>query len=140
MELFSLCDRLQAPEVEAPLVKAIRSKLQERPYPKGINVWAAFKLAGERDDPELARAALRALERNNFEWDALFARGILPPDLALTPFPYVAGLFLAAYSIRPGPLIGEKSISARSWDVIADNFKPAIVEDRQCGKDRKCMT
>jgi hypothetical protein len=98
-ELFRLCDKLQAPEAEASLMLAIRLRVQQRPFPNDLDAWAVFRLAGERNDVQLGKAAIRALSTVENSWTDLFEFQYVTADFALTPFPFVAGLYAVGYSI-----------------------------------------
>jgi hypothetical protein len=124
-ELFRLCDKLQAPEAETSLMVAIRMRIQQRPLPTDVNIWGVFRLPGERDDVQLGKAAIRALETVKGSWESLYRYNKVETDLALTPFPFAASLLTGGFLIktqfhRPGGFC--TTIDQRSWDKIADDF------------------
>jgi hypothetical protein len=126
-ELFRLCDKLQAPEADTSLMVAIRTRIQQRPLPTSFNIWGVFRLAGERDDVQLGKAAIRALETVEGSWDSLYRFKKVDTDLFLAPFPFAASLLTGGFLITAEfDTRGEfcTTIDPRSWDEIAESFTP----------------
>jgi hypothetical protein len=130
MELSQLCDRLQSPEIESALMVAIRLLVQQTPRPKSIKAWVVFRFAAQRDDIELARSAIRAMDDVDDLWRGWerFYDNKQGNNFADIPSSYVAGLFFAGSHIADpyDPRLQKcvLRIESKPWNDIARDFKP----------------
>jgi len=81
--LFDLCDRFDAPHINDIVSQAIRMRLRmlspinpALPVTVMLDVWEIFRIGSARDDFEVARAAIAALDSAGLTEEILFAKEV----------------------------------------------------------------
>jgi hypothetical protein len=115
--LFDLCDRFDAPQINDIVSKAIRMRLRmlspTNPALTAIvslDVWEIFRIGAARNDFEVARAAIAALDIAGLTEEILFAKEVkLSARFDGLPLRYVYPLLMLRYretKAYPGPRPG----------------------------------